>query len=427
MAVEAALACVGARPTDEIDAVFFASTTPPYAEKHASATIAAVLDRHDVQTADFAGTIRAGTQAFRAALDAVGSGTARSCLIVAADHRPTEPATDMEQLFGAGAAAFIVTGDGAVEAIGQASVADDITGTWRRAEDLFVRSFQPRHEADFAYARPMAAVIERAVERAGVTTDTATLAASTPDARSLARLARQTGFPQSGDPLLATVGNLGAAHPLMALCAVLDDAGPGDVVVLAAHGEGADAVVLRVGEGAIKGAPVSDQIANARTLPSYESLLRSQRLVPREEPLHTSSAVTYWRDRRQALTLEGVTCTACGVVQFPANRACVECGALDRMKPTMLARRGRVYTFTLDHLSHGEYLETPIPRLVVDMEGGGRVFLEMTDCDPAEVHIDMEVELSLRRIHDGANFANYFWKARPARPAVASLTSGAGE
>lgn len=425
MGVEAALACIGTRSADEIDAVFFASTTPPYAEKHSSATIAAVLDLPTAQTADFTGTIRAGTQALRAALDAVRSGTARQCLVVAADHRPAKPATNMEQAFGDGAAALIVTANGPIEAIGRASVADDITGTWRRADDQFVRSFDPRHEAAFAYNRPMAVVINRAAERADVDTEDATLVASAPDARSLSRLARQAGFSTFGDPFLASVGNLGAAHPLAALCAALDTARSGDVIVLAAHGEGADAVVFRVRAGAESGIPVSAQLANMRMLPSYESLLRAHRFVPREEPPHTSSAITYWRDRRQALALEGVTCTVCGVAQFPANRACIECGTSDQMKPTMLLRRGHVYTFTMDHLSHGEYLESPIPRLVVDLEGGGRIFVEMADCNPAEVHIGMEVELSLRRIHDGANFANYFWKARPPRPSATPQGSGA--
>lgn len=415
MAVEATLACIGEGPTDEIDAIFFASTTPPYAEKHASATIAAVLDRQDVQTADFTGTVRAGTQALRAALDAVRSGAARNCLVVAADHRPAEPATDMEQAFGDGAAAVILTASGPIEAIAEASIADDITGSWRRIDDRYVRSFQPRHEASYAYARPMASVIESAVMRAEIGTDGATLVGSALNGRALSRLAKDTGFPGAHDPLLATVGNLGAAHPLVSLCAALDVASESDVIVLAAHGEGADAIVFRVGTVAGSPFPVAAQIANHRMLPSYEVLLRSHRFVPREEPLHTSSVVAYWRDRRQALALEGVACTVCGVVQFPANRACVECSAFDRMTPVMLARRGRVFTFTMDHLSHGEYLQTPIPRLVVDLHSGGRIFLEMTDCDPADVHIGMDVELALRRIHDGANFINYFWKARPVR------------
>ena len=61
LAAEAALAATPDPST--VDALFFASTTSPYAEKHAAATIAAVLDRHDVRTIDVTGTLRAGTTA----------------------------------------------------------------------------------------------------------------------------------------------------------------------------------------------------------------------------------------------------------------------------------------------------------------------------------------------------------------------------
>src|ERR1044072_7614486 len=50
LGVEAALECLRGRDATQIDAIYFATTTPPYAEKHAAATIAAALDRHDGMT-----------------------------------------------------------------------------------------------------------------------------------------------------------------------------------------------------------------------------------------------------------------------------------------------------------------------------------------------------------------------------------------
>jgi hydroxymethylglutaryl-CoA synthase len=57
-------------------------------------------------------------------------------------------------------------------------------------------------------------------------------------------------------------------------------------------------------------------------------------------------------------------------------------------------------------------------RVFVDLDGGGRVLLEMTDGDPSTVRIGVPVELTFRRIHDGAGFANYYWKARPPRARI---------
>ncbi|MBI4256260.1 MAG: OB-fold domain-containing protein, partial [Candidatus Rokubacteria bacterium] len=49
-----------------------------------------------------------------------------------------------------------------------------------------------------------------------------------------------------------------------------------------------------------------------------------------------------------------------------------------------------------------------------DLEGGGRFFAQLTDCDPAAVGFEMPVELCFRRIHEGEDYVNYFWKFRPA-------------
>jgi uncharacterized OB-fold protein len=133
------------------------------------------------------------------------------------------------------------------------------------------------------------------------------------------------------------------------------------------------------------------------------------RFVPKSSP------VIYWRDSKMELALYGARCRKCGTVQYPIPRVCVQCGTKDELDEVKLARKGTVFTFTLDHLVGGEYLSTPVPRVVLDLEGGGRTFLQMTDCDPKEVSIGMTVELTLRCLHEGAGFHNYYWKCQPVR------------
>ena len=43
-----------------------------------------------------------------------------------------------------------------------------------------------------------------------------------------------------------------------------------------------------------------------------------------------------------------------------------------------------------------------------------RFYAQLTDCDPATVTFEMPVELTFRRIHEGEDYVNYFWKLRPA-------------
>jgi hydroxymethylglutaryl-CoA synthase len=51
---------------------------------------------------------------------------------------------------------------------------------------------------------------------------------------------------------------------------------------------------------------------------------------------------------------------------------------------------------------------------VVELDGGGRLYVQLTDVDAEQVEVDMPVELTFRKYHEGSGVQNYFWKARPA-------------
>lgn len=419
LGLEAALEATAKTGTDDIDVIIFATTTPPYAEKHAAATIATALGRMEARTQDVTGSLRAGTQALRAGLDAVRAG-ARAALVVAADVRPAEPGSAMEQLFGDGAGAVVLAAEGAAEVLGEASLVDEFAGPWRRTGDPHVRTFDAKIEVD-RYVANTAAALEQAIKRANLTPDDINLVAGfAPDPRSFSIALKQAGLKAHPEPLIPVVGNLGAAHALVALAHGLDGAMENEHIACVAAAEGADAIVIKAGPHTQAARPAwstARAVAHRRVLPSYERYLRFRRLLAWDDPDTPASTIRTWRDREQAFRLIGVRCTACETVQFPANRGCVACSTMDQMEKVALARAGSVFTFTLDHLIAGEYLETPVPRAVVDLDGGGRIFVEVTDCEPDEVGVGMRVELTFRLLHEGADFKNYYWKARPVRDA----------
>jgi uncharacterized OB-fold protein len=53
---------------------------------------------------------------------------------------------------------------------------------------------------------------------------------------------------------------------------------------------------------------------------------------------------------------------------------------------------------------------------VVDLDGGGRLFTQMADCDPETLRVGMEVELTLRKFHESKGYTHYFWKAKLIEP-----------
>ncbi len=416
LAVSAALALEeqGERP----DGLFFATTTSPYTEKQGAATIAAVLDLpSETRTADFADTLRAGTSALLAGLDALAGG-ARRVLVAAGDCRLGEPDSIAEQGYGDAGAAVLLGGAGRAEVIATHSIADEFLGTWRTREQEFPKSVPGAFEARYGYGRVLGEALKGVLARAKVSPEAlATVILPTPSPRAPQTIVQALGLDakrQLQDSFWTTLGDTGAAQPLLMLAAALERAKAGDLVLVAGYGDGADALLLRVTAPAAGAGPtVSQQIEVKRTLPSYGRYARLRKLVRKETVASDpSSAVVMFRDRKELLPLYGGKCPRCGTVQFPKHRACIECAHPGGLEEVKLARRGRLFTFTNDYLF--ESPDPPTAHAVVDLEGGGRLYCQLTDCEPERVEIDMPLELTFRRIHEGGGFNNYFWKARPA-------------
>ncbi len=161
MAVAAARDCLKGIDRSTVDGLYFASTTPPYKEKQSAAFIAAVLGlKPETVTMDFGGSLRSGTNALKAALDAVASGSAGSVLVLASDMRLGYPSGPAEMSFGDGAGALLVAAKDVVAEVKQFdSMYQEIQDVWRSDKDTFVRSAEDRFAMDEGYG----ATVKKAV------------------------------------------------------------------------------------------------------------------------------------------------------------------------------------------------------------------------------------------------------------------------
>src|SRR5437867_5354881 len=419
MATDAVLACVADADPAAFDALYFASTSSPYLEKQVASVIATAADlRRDVVVADFAGSVRAGVAALRAALDGVRAGSLRTALVAAADARLAEPESELEPLLGDGAAALAVGGEGVVaELVAAASVAEEFTYVWRTDEQRTLRGTEPRFGTTYGYVRDVAEAIGAALRKAELPpARVAKLALGAPDPRAAAEAAKRAGFDarQLEAPLVAEAGILGSAEPLALLSRSLESAAPGDFLVVGAWGEGADVLVFRATEHLPAARPraLAERLARPIMLPSYERYLRARGVLPVEPIGEVVTSMIEWKELKQDVRLYGSRCDACGLVQYPQARVCIGCHARDRLIDHKLARRGTVFTFTIDNLA--PVPEHPMPMAVIDLDGGGRVYLQVTDAAEGEVAIGTPVELTFRRLHEAGGTRHYFWKARPA-------------
>jgi len=432
MAVAAGMNCLSGYDRGLVDGLYFATTTAPFRERRGADIIGTALDlAGTTRKADFTNTTGAGTAALIAALDGIGSGSARQMLVCASDARLGKPGSSQEMTFSDGAASVLVGDEGVIASLeGSYSVSYDFPDHWRTEDDKVDRAWEERFGREEGYRKFIPEAVSGLLAKQDVRAEEITKVIYPGiHPRDHAAIGKKLGFEpgQIHEHLMTSMGNTGAACPLMLLVSALEQANPGDTLLVAGYGNGSDALLFTVTEeiqrvrGQRRG--IKACIESKRALQNYQQYLAFRGLISpeggiRAEVIPYTALSLMWRDRREALGLCGTRCKRCGTPQYPAQRICVnpDCGAIDDMEPYRFSdKRGRVFSFTSDLLAF-----TPNPPgiyAVVDFEGGGRYWFDVTDCDAESMSIGMPVEMSLRRryVDERGGIIGYFWKAIPIR------------
>ncbi|MBU1055438.1 MAG: OB-fold domain-containing protein [Proteobacteria bacterium] len=429
MAVAAGENCLKGSDRASIEKVFFASTTFPYKEKQAATVIAAACDLpQGIGTVDIANSLKGGTSALLSAFDAVAAKSVKKALVVAADTRIGLPMEQHERIFGDGAAAFVIGDtDVAAEIEASYSVSCDILDIWRTQDDKFVRFWEARFGLTEGYNKIAPQAVAGLLKKTNLQpSDFTKIVFYTPDPKSSAKLAKKLGFDpatQLQNPMLDVLGNTGTSFALIQLAAALDEAKPGDRILVLGYGDGADAIALKVTDQIDKirnKNGVKAHLESKKMIPAYTTYLIWRGLLnPEHEKIYYSNyqentaVPALYRERSRIMRLCGSKCKPCGVVQFPPERVCVKCGSVDQYDEVKLSdKKATVYTYSMDFMS---MVDQPCVLPVVDFEGGGRAEVYMTDKDVKEVKVGMEVEMTFRKIFFDEGIYHYYWKAMPVR------------
>ncbi len=426
MAVAAALDCL--KRGGEADGLFLATTTAPYREKLSSAIVASAADlKEECTVADFADSLRSGTAALKAALDAVAAGSAKSVMVAAADTRQGATKGVLEQALGDGAAAITVGSEKVIaEVEGSYSVYNDFTDIWRSEEDKFPRSAEGRFIDEVGYIPTIQSVIDGLLKKYKLNPDDFTkVIYYASDARRHAALARRLKLEKSQvqDPLYSDIGNTGSAAVFLMLASALEKANPGDRLLFVSYSDGADAFILRVTDEIRKyqkRPAISYQMAGKIAI-TYGQYLTWRGLVPVEaSTLPERSPISLqsrWRERKAIYALYGAKCKKCGALQISqigqTPRVCVNCQAKDQFEPYKFSdKKAKLFTYSVDQLM--PTLNPPGVSGVIDFEEGGRLICELTDCNLDKLEVGILVEMTFRKMFYSRGIHNYFWKAKPA-------------
>ena len=258
MSIEAARNAVARAeiaPTS-LRAVWVGSESHPYAVKPTSTIVAEAIGAvPNTQAADWEFACKAGTEAMVAAMGFVGSNMAKYALAIGMDTAQGRPGDALEYTAGAGGAAFIIGAaeESLAEIESTYSFVTDTPDFWRRAYQKY-----PEHGHRFtgepAYFKHVFSAGEAMFE-ASITKpeDYKYAVFHQPNTKFPQRVGGMLGFtPEKIKTglLVPRIGNTYSGAAIIGLTAILDEAQPGDRIMLVSFGSGAgsDAMILRVTE-----------------------------------------------------------------------------------------------------------------------------------------------------------------------------------
>ena len=249
MAVEASRDCLDTCKASDLKAVYFASTTMPFADRHNAGILSTALALgENLSTLDITSSQRAGTSGLITALNAQ-AGIGGPLLFVTADKRRTKAASQQELLFGDGAAAFVLGASGTIaDLIGTHQVAIDFVDHYRGENEEFDYNWEERWIRDEGYLKIVPRALQGLFEKTGLKGEQVDRFIMPCVLRGVAEgIAKRAGIKDAAiaNQLQEAMGESGAAHALVMLADALQEAKPGETVVVIGWGQGCDVLAFR--------------------------------------------------------------------------------------------------------------------------------------------------------------------------------------
>jgi 3-hydroxy-3-methylglutaryl CoA synthase len=429
MAVEAGRDCLAGERPNDLKAVFLASTTLPFQDRQCASVLTTALSfGQNLLTLDVTASQRAGTSGLITALQTM-KGLGGHGLYVAAEHRRTKAASVFEMTAGDGAAALMLGSENVIaEYVDSHQAAVDFVDRYRGQNEAFDYGWEERWIRDEGYMKIVPPVIQALLEKTGIAADAVDRFVMPGTIRNLAQsVARAAGLKADAvaDNLAASMGDAGTAHALVLLVAALEQAKPGETILVVGWGQGADAILFRTTEALAQLKPrvgIKGHLARRKEETNYAKFLSFNDIVEMDRGLRSevdkqTALSSLYRNREMLIGFVGGKCRVCGTVQFPKSNVCVNpnCGEFHTQDDHPFADTpAKVQSWTADNLTYS--LDPPQHFGMVVFEEGGRLMADLTDVDAGSVEVGMPLRMMFRvKEHDNARgFTKYFWKAAPA-------------
>jgi len=285
-----ALCMAGINPQD-IGAVYVGSESHPYVVKPTATIVAEAIEATpNLTAADFEFACKAGTAGIQTCMGLVEAGLIKYGVAIGADTAQAAPGDPLEYTAAAGGGAIILGKNGAetvAEIEGTYSYTTDIPDFWRRDMKPY-----PKHGGRFtgkpAYFKHVLSAAHGILRQLKLTPhDFAYAVFHQPNGKFPLQVAEELGFlkEQVYPGLLAPkIGNTYSGSSMISLAAVLDQAKPGERILVVSYGSGAgsDAFSIRVKDAIDKkrdAVPKVVDYINNKIYVDYSTYSRFKRLL----------------------------------------------------------------------------------------------------------------------------------------------------
>ncbi len=263
---------------EDLEAIYVGSESHPYAVKPTATIVAASLAASPHMTAaDYEFACKAGTAAFQTCMGLVSSGMIENGMAIGADTSQGAPGDALEYTAAAGGAAYVIGSKNLLAEIKETiSYTTDTPDFWRREGEKY-----PQHGGRFtgkpAYFKHITKCTEKMLESTGNEPQDYDFAVfHQPNGKFPVKAAKKLGFTKEQlEPglLVTNIGNTYSGAVPLGLAATLDQAEPGDKILVTSYGSGAgsDSFDIRVTDNIER--------VNVRNVPTVEEVISNEEYI----------------------------------------------------------------------------------------------------------------------------------------------------
>ncbi|NIO22485.1 MAG: hydroxymethylglutaryl-CoA synthase [Candidatus Aenigmarchaeota archaeon] len=237
-----ALLRAGINPQD-VGAVYIGSESHPYAVKPSGTVVADALNMGpELMVADFEFACKAGTAAIQCCYALVKSGEIKYGMAIGADCAQSKPGDALEYTAAAGGAAYIIGKNPLATLEGTYSYTTDTSDFWRREGSGY-----PSHGARFtgkpAYFKHVISATNELLSKLSMKpSDFNHAVFHMPNGKFPLKAAKSLGFSKEQlkhGMVVTKIGNCYSGSSLLGLSRILDNAKPGEKILMTSYGSGA--------------------------------------------------------------------------------------------------------------------------------------------------------------------------------------------